>query len=172
MANGQHVPLDICEYLFVHAQRLDDKSMLRPINKLRYASKSRSDVGENKKSKGVEELEESESDENDVRRKRKLFQRGLGLFHRLVVDENSVTCTCENFRRFGKCEDSELLGFVFLGEKGHPTQNDAVDFNACKDGYGELSSRLRNKVLNLVDVGNLAINPPQQDPTRVQQLLY
>ena len=84
-------------------------------------------------------------------------------------DKPSVTCTCENFRRFGRCKDSELMAFICLGKDGVPSDSNAVDFNACKEGYDVVSGRLREKVLNLVDPGRVCVKAPQQDPSKVLQ---
>ena len=163
--NGAKVMMDVTEYLFVHSQRLPEKEMLRPINTHKYSSKTRDDVGEKSKKKETENHRSDECDNDaDPRAERKLYQRALGLFNKLVVNGKTVTCTCENFRRFGKCEDSELIAFVALGEKGFPTQKDVIDFNACKDGYSEISLRITNKLLDLVDAGTVCIPAPPQDP--------
>lgn len=168
--NGVQVQMDISEYLFVHAQRLENTEMLRPVNQLKYKRKSRSGVGETNKLSRMKQLREKDGcDEDDALGRRKLYQRGLGLFNKLVVNEHGVTCSCENFRRFGMCEDSELLGFVCLGERGQPTQETAIDFNRCKEGFPTLSSRLQKKLLDLVDAGNVSVQAPPQDPSKVRQ---
>ena len=78
--DGVTEQMDIFEYLFVHAQRLPDKRLLRPINKHKYTSRSRHDTVENTKQSRMDELKEEEGIEENVRQgKRKLFQRGLGL---------------------------------------------------------------------------------------------
>lgn len=164
---GGRVQMNVFEYLFIHGQRLANKDMLRPINKQRY-SKSRQDVIEESKRKKIDEMNANALD-NVVANRRKLHQRGLGLFHKLVVEERRVTCNCENFRRYGKCEDSELLGFICLEEIGYPKQNHAIDFNACKEGYSKLSPKILEKVLDLVGSENVCIHPPQQDPSSVAQ---
>ena len=168
--NGVSVRMDIFEYLFVHAQRLPDKDFLRPINKHKYSSRSRHATGENNKQKQTKELSADSPNCGDPRRQRKLFQRGLGLFNKLVVSDDEVTCSCENFRRFGKCEDSELLGFICLGEKGYPSSA-MVDFNDWKEGYPVVSSRLRKKVLNLMDAKGMIVHvaAPSQDPSKLLQ---
>jgi len=164
---GEKVAMDVCEYLFVHGQRMQNKTMLRPINKLKYGSNSRDDRAEGDTSKKRKDHSKHAEDEEDERRKRKLFQRGLGLFNKLVVAETGVTCTCENYGRFGNCLDSELFGFMCLEDKGYPTQLHAVHFNAPKEGYPTLSKKLARKVLDLVDTGEVSINPPPQDPYEV-----
>ena len=85
------------------------------------------------------------------------------------MQHSGVTCTCENFRRFAKCEDSELLGFICLGELGRPTAKSVVDFNDCNEGFDTVSKRLRKKVLNLVDAGAVHVAAPSQDPFKVLQ---
>ena len=169
--NNTEVPLDIFEYLFVHAQRLPEKNMLRPINKHRYSTKSRNDRGETIRERRTSELEGEEENNrmNDDRHKRKLYQRALGLFNRVEVTQEQVTCTCENFHRFGRCEDSELIGFICLGELGYPSTEEVVDFNEVKEGYSVVSDRLRNKVMNLVDVDKISVSPPPKDPSRILQ---
>ena len=166
--NGKRVELDVCEYLFIHAQRLPCKSMLRPINKLKYASKSRDHGTEKTSAKLTKELTDEVAEDQGAHDNRNLYQRGLGLFNKVVVKDDNVTCTCENYRRFGKCEHSELMGLVCLGEKGYPTDKHAIDFNACKEGFGVLSSRLRDKILNLVGTRSdvqVKVHPPAQDPS-------
>jgi len=170
--NGNEIRLDVFEYLFRHAQRLSQKTLLRPINTHRYCTRTRHAVGENSKEKNAKELADNErTAENDLQRERKLFQRDLGLFNKLVVGDKGVVCTCENFRRFGMCEDSELVGFICLGEAGYPTQKHAVDFNSSKDGYPNISSKLREKVLNLVhteSTGDIHAPPPKDPSTFLQ----
>ena len=73
------------------------EGMLRPINKLKYASKSRDDGAENSKTNQIPELKNNMAEEDKIANKRKIYQRGLGLFNKLVVGEAEVTCTCENF---------------------------------------------------------------------------
>ena len=80
-----------------------------------------------------------------------------------------VTCTCENFRRFGNCQDKELFGFICLGKEGEPAVDDAVDFIDCQDGYDVAAKRLRQKVLDLVDSGSVRVQAPPKDPCKVMQ---
>ena len=165
--SGEQTQIDIREYLFVHAQRLENKTQLRPINTMRYPSRSRKGTGETQKAQQIKELRESEIGDNDDQAWKNLYQRGLGLFNKLVVYKNKVTCTCENFHRFGKCEDSELMHLVCFGEG--PMENTAIDFDGCKEGFSKISKRLGEKLLDLVDTGNVRVNPPPQDPTETSQ---
>ena len=170
------MPMDIFEYLFIHSQRLPDRDLLRkPINKKKYTSRSKHATIETVRDNHTNDLTAEEDEDGDPRRDRKLYQRELGLFHKLVVraaegDKSTVTCTCENFRRYGKCEDSELMGFICLeGKSGQPTDDNAVDFNDCKEGYDVVSKRLRAKVLSLVDAKCVCIQAPPKDPSEVLQ---
>ena len=115
--------------------------------------------------------EEEENSADNDRCKRKLYQCALGLFHTIIVTENAVTCTCENFRRFGRYEDSKLMIFICLGELGQPTEHDnhAVDFSDIKEGYPVISKRLREKVLKLVEHGKTTVDAPAQDPSSFLQ---
>ena len=122
------------------------------------------------KHKRTKELRDENEGSGNPRWQRRLFQRGLGLFNTLVVGNDKVTCTCENFRRFGNCEESELFGLICLGEKGYPPP--IVDFVQWADGYAKMSDRLRTKVLNLVDAAvgiNVIITAPSEDPSKVLQ---
>ena len=160
--NGAQVQMNVCEYLYIHAQTLTWKGFLRPINKLKYGTKSRDDRGESDRANQIEDLKQVVS---NTQNQRNLYQRGLGLFNTLTVNEERVRCTCENYRKFGKCEESELFAFIFLGKKGYPTQDHAVNFNSSAEGYPKLSAQLKQKIMNLVEVSDdLSIGAPSQDP--------
>lgn len=59
---------------------------------------------------------------------------------------------------------------VCLGKKGYPTDQHAVDFNTCKEGFDILSLCLRDMILNLADTGNdVQVCPPVQDLSKIQQ---
>lgn len=163
---GNMIQMDVFEYLFKHAQRLPEKKLLSPINSFRYVA-----TVEMGKNNHINELMEEENGEKE---NRKLFQRGLGLFNTLVVrgggtTNPTVTCTCENFSRFGTCQDSDLIGFICLGREGEPAVDKAVDFIDCQDGYDVASERLRQKVLDLVDSGSVTVQAPPKDPYQVMQ---
>ena len=168
--NGVPVRLDVFEYLFRHAQRLPDKQFLRPINKHKYSSRSRHGVGETQNEKEINQMTLLDDADSDLHQQ-KLYQRALGLFNKIVVQDDEVTCSCENFCRFEKCEDSELFAFICLGESGYPKQHHAINFHACKDGYPQISSRLREKVLDLVGAGEADVDAPPQDPAKSLQEL-
>ena len=70
------------------------------------------------------------------------------------------------------CEDSELVGFISLGEAGYPTQKDVVDFNSRKDGYADISSKLREKVLNLVHMTGNASDVHAPRHKKIHQASY
>ncbi len=161
--NGNVIQMSIFEYLFIHGQRFQDRKVLRPINTHRY-SRSKQEKEEKDQASDRENLRLKDIGEKN--KKMKLYQRALGTFNRIVVKNGTVTCNCENFRRFGKCEDSELVGFIALGKGGYPKSTD-VDFNDCKLGFEHLSKELRKKVCALVgntkDVA-VRIPAPVKDP--------
>ena len=145
-----------------------DKDLVRPINTHKYSTNTKNDRGERIKQKRTKELrDENEGSDNP---RRHLFQRGLGLFNTLKVGNDEVICSCENFHRFGKCEESELFGFICLGKKGYPPH--IGDFITYADGYVKMADRLRKKVLNLVDAdagNNVIITAPSKNPSKVLQ---
>ena len=135
---------------------------------LKYSSHSRASTAESNKAKHIQELRD-EMEGDDAQAKKKLYQRGLGLFHKLVVGETKVLCTCENYCRFGKCQDSKLLSFICNSEKGHLDQKHAINCIESREGFCVLAQRLLTKVLNLVETGTVDIEAPPQDPSKVVQ---
>ena len=73
----------IFEYLFVHAQRLTDKKLVRKINTHHWAkSKISTDI---KTQKAHVDDFRAASTEDELNKSMKLYQKGLGIFNKLVV---------------------------------------------------------------------------------------
>ena len=169
---GSRVAMSIFEYLFVHAQRMSDKKDLRKINTNKWA-KSKGEINETRKKEQTDELKKSAMKE-ESNSSMKLYQRGLGLFNKLVVTNGQVSCNCQNFRRFGRCEDSELIGFICLGKDGYPSDASVVDCIGCRTGYGAITKMLHEKMFTLVERqkdadDRMVLSAPRRDPTRFLQ---
>lgn len=91
--NGKQVQLDVCKHLFVHAQRLPCKSMLRSINKIKYSSKSRDDGTEKVRAKQTKELTDEVADDQGVHDNRNMCQHGLGLSKIKWLLNITTSCT-------------------------------------------------------------------------------
>ena len=73
----------IFEYLFVHAQRLTDKKLVRKINTHHWA-KSKISTNDKTQKEQTDDLREA-SIEDELNKSMKLYQKGLGIFNKLVV---------------------------------------------------------------------------------------
>ena len=73
----------IFEYLFVHAQRLTDKKLVRKIN-THHWSKSKISTNDKTQKEQTDDLREA-SIEDELNKSMKLYQKGLGIFNKLVV---------------------------------------------------------------------------------------
>ena len=179
--NGNQRQMSIYEYLFIHAHRLHHKKLLRRINSHRREEKSVIKKNTNKKKsefnmieKAVTEHKEDEQTYDGSNNKphelpkNKMFQRALGLFTRLEVTDKGVLCNCENFSRFGTCEDSKLIAFICLGKIGWPKDDANVNFSSTKGSYDDAAKKLRMKILGHVhNIENHSNLPPKIDPMKM-----
>ena len=101
-----------------------------------------------------------------------LYQRSLGMFRRIEVLNGKVTCNCENFRRFGICDDSKLMGLICLGSNGYPTDTRGVSFQIKQQGYEKIAKKRRDELLSKLeditdDMIEKEISPLLYDPMEV-----
>ena len=73
----------IFEYIFVHAQRLKDKKLVRKINTHHWA-KSKISTNNKTQKEQTDDLRAA-SIEGELKKSMKLYQKGLGIFNKLVV---------------------------------------------------------------------------------------
>ena len=165
LRNGQIEAMSLPEYLHIHSQRECSLNHLTKLNGRpgRYHESLKVEI------KQIKEIEHRDSNK---KKKRMLYQRSLGMFRRIEVSNGKVTCNCENFRRFGICDDSKLIGLICLGSNGYPTETSEVSYQIKQQGYDNIAKKRREELLSKLeeitdDMIEKEISPPLYDPMEI-----
>lgn len=102
---------------------------------------------------------------------RTMYQRGLGLFIRIEISNEGITCNDENFMRWGECFFTRFFKFLCLGEAGWPDNPSEMNYVKANVGFEELQINLKKAMATFVSdrptLDKKWCCPPAQDPMMV-----
>ena len=100
--------------------------------------------------------------------KRTMYQRGLGLFIRIEISKDRISCNDENFMRWGECFFTRFFKFLCFGERGWPENKLEMNFDSTNVGFEAMQTNLKNVMTcffkNRPSLDKNWCEPPAQDP--------
>jgi hypothetical protein len=187
----------IASYIYRHASRLGSKAQISQINTLstnndlemiqvlnkmdrnfnrrnKKKKQKKWKTHQPKKEENVEEeyIEECIRDCKSLnnasnRNHESLYQRALGPFIRIEIQNNRVTSNDENFQRYGASFYTRFFGFIVQCENWHPPLLDDRNMKESSEGYNKMSEYLRTALHNLMkqhEIEDTSHNMPMRDP--------
>ena len=185
----------IGSYIYRHGSRLGSKAEISQINTLSTNNDlqmeqvlnkiDRDFIRRNKKQKKKQKTHQLKKEENveeeyieecihdckslnnaSNRNHESLYQRALGPFIRMEIQNNRVTSNDENFQRYGASFYTRFFGFIVQCENWHPPLDDR-NMKESSEGYNKMSDYLRIALQNLMkkhEIEDTSHNMPMRDP--------